>query len=1382
MDAFRVRADAGMAVVSGLAGAASVSRAAGAARTESSPAGPPLVARGGLTSEQAALLTTILVVFMGMTLVLVARMRRELRRQQELLREKLKRELEQEKVYRTLFEANPQPMWVYDLETLAFLAVNCAATERYGYSREEFSRLTIKDIRPREDVSLLEKNIAQVTDGLDRAGVWRHCKKDGSIIAVEITSHTLEFAGRRAELVLAHDVTERLRAEGELRASERYRRTLIEAEPECVKVVGPTGELREMNAAGLRMIEADSLAQVERQAVAELVAPEHRPAFIALHRQVMAGGAGTLEFEIIGLRGARRWLETHAVPLRDDRGQITGLLGITRDVTARRAALEELRGSEAKLAAAQRIGQMGNWEMAIAGDDLSAPRAMNWSAEVFRIFGLEPGAPTFNSAEFFQLVHPDDREQVRRAMANAVERRQPYETEHRIVRPDGTVRVVREYAEFLPQEPGKTDLRLRGIVHDITLRSQAEAALRERERAYATLLKNLTGMVYRCRNDADWTTTYVSDGCLALTGYSTAELINNRSISLGALIHPDDAPVVWDKCQRNLAAHKACSNEYRIRTASGEEKWVWDQAHGVYGDTGELLCIEGFVSDITERRRAEAGERESRLRHEALVSSIDGIVWEADARTLQFTFVSQQAERLLGFPVAQWTETGFWVRQLHPDDQSWVPDFCRRSTEQGQNHDFEYRFVAADGRPVWLRDFVTVVQENGRPRWLRGVMVDITHVKAAEEERRRILRTLQLFIDSVPGYVSFVNAEQRYELVNPGYEEWFGRPRDQIVGRRLDEMHPPEVYAAMRGKVESALAGELVRYESEIRSPAGQHHWFDCRYIPRRAEDGRVLGFFVLVMDVTERKEAELAARESRERLDSILGTVAAAVWSTTADASRLLYLNPGAAAIYGRPAADFFARPQLWLEIVYPEDRSKAETATAALVRGESCAVEYRVVRPDGQVRWVRDSAQLVRDAAGQPLRIDGIAADITAIRAAEEERIALERQIQQTQKLESLGVLAGGIAHDFNNLLTAVMGNVSLAMMELPPASPIRQHLLGAERATQRAADLARQMLAYSGKGRFVVQRVNLHEIVEEMLQMLQVSISKKAVLRFNFATQVPAVEADVTQVRQIILNLVINASDAIGDRSGVIAISTGVMRCDRAYLDSTWLQTPLSEGLYSYIEVADSGCGIPRDKLPRIFDPFFTTKFTGRGLGLAAVLGIVRGHKGAIKVYSEINRGTTFKILLPAIAEAAELLPAAAVGEKVPAWRGHGLALLVDDEESIRAIGQHMLERLGFEVITAADGREAVSLFQQRGAEVTVVVLDLTMPHMDGEEAFRELRRLRPDVCVVLSSGYSEQDVVARFAGKGLAGFVPKPYAIGNLEAVLQRVVPNHPTGQA
>jgi PAS domain S-box-containing protein len=393
----------------------------------------------------------------------------------------------------------------------------------------------------------------------------------------------------------------------------------------------------------------------------------------------------------------------------------------------------------------------------------------------------------------------------------------------------------------------------------------------------------------------------------------------------------------------------------------------------------------------------------------------------------------------------------------------------------------------------------------------------------------------------------------------------------------------------------------------------------------------------------------------------------------------------------------------------------------------------------------------------------------DITERKRVEEERRQFEQKLQHTQKLESLGVLAGGIAHDFNNILTSIIGNTDLALMRANPESPVVENLRRIETSASRAADLARQMLAYSGKGRFVVAEIDLNNLIEEMVHMLEVSISKKSHLRLNLSKSLRTIKADATQMHQVVMNLVINASEAIGDREGVISITTGCMNCDRRYLGNVWLDDHLEEGAYVYFEISDSGCGMDKETQSKIFDPFFTTKFTGRGLGMAAVMGIIRGHRGAIKIYSEVGQGTTFKVLFPA---SSELAVNADAGLPEHTWRSSGKALLVDDEETVRTIGTDMLRELGFQVLTASDGRQALELFNCH-PDISFVLLDLTMPVLDGEQTFRELRNINPDVKVIMTSGYNEQDVTQKFVGKGLAGFVQKPYKLSALRETIVKM---------
>jgi signal transduction histidine kinase/CheY-like chemotaxis protein len=395
-------------------------------------------------------------------------------------------------------------------------------------------------------------------------------------------------------------------------------------------------------------------------------------------------------------------------------------------------------------------------------------------------------------------------------------------------------------------------------------------------------------------------------------------------------------------------------------------------------------------------------------------------------------------------------------------------------------------------------------------------------------------------------------------------------------------------------------------------------------------------------------------------------------------------------------------------------------------------------------------------------------------ARRAAE----ASEAQSRHVQKLESIGVLAGGIAHDFNNLLHVVLGNADIALSNLTPDSRAREPLEEVVRATLRAADLTRQLLAYSGKGVFVVRHLDLSTEVREMATLLRTSISKQATLAWELAPNLPAVSADPTQIRQIVMNLITNASDSLGETGGIITLRTGVTRLED--LEHQRFGAPLQgeepldqgKGPLVYLEIGDNGSGMSPDTLSRIFDPFFSTKFAGRGLGLAAVMGIVRSHHGLIRIRTEPGDGTAFRVLLPAVAGSASRT-AKPSGERSE-WRGTGTILVVEDEAGVREVAERILQDIGFQTISAEDGRHALDIMEEVGDTVTAVLLDLSMPRMGGAEAFRRLRERRPDLPILMMSGYTEQVAAPQVdnSGPGITGFLQKPFLAEDLIAVLRR----------
>jgi len=396
----------------------------------------------------------------------------------------------------------------------------------------------------------------------------------------------------------------------------------------------------------------------------------------------------------------------------------------------------------------------------------------------------------------------------------------------------------------------------------------------------------------------------------------------------------------------------------------------------------------------------------------------------------------------------------------------------------------------------------------------------------------------------------------------------------------------------------------------------------------------------------------------------------------------------------------------------------------------------------------------------------------DITERLRAAREKTELEDRIRHSQKLESLGVLAGGIAHDFNNLLSAILGNAELALMTVDADTPAAKHLDRIFSTARRAADLSRQMLAYSGRGRFEIKQVNLSHVVREIAELLNVSVSKKATVRMHFAPNLPTIDADTAQLNQIVMNLITNASEALEDKPGAIDICTGIHHADHRYVKDCFGDAEVQPGAFVYFEVRDTGCGMDEATRLRIFDPFFTTKFTGRGLGLSAVLGIVRAHKGLLHVVSRKGSGTTMRVLFP-----ARHSDAATITRTPPTngdWSGTGTVLVADDEEFVRAVTSAQLDALGFRVLEAENGEQATKLFREHKDEIVLAVLDLTMPKLDGDKAATQMLAIRPELPVILASGYSAMEVSQRLRDHPQVMLLPKPFSLGDLQIAVRRAL--------
>lgn len=487
------------------------------------------------------------------------------------------------------------------------------------------------------------------------------------------------------------------------------------------------------------------------------------------------------------------------------------------------------------------------------------------------------------------------------------------------------------------------------------------------------------------------------------------------------------------------------------------------------------------------------------------------------------------------------------------------------------------------------------------------------------------------------------------------------------------------------------------------------------------------------------------------------------------------LQVNPAFERVLGYEEDELTSRPIV--DFVHPDDRDATQAALEQLGNDENVTgFTNRYICRDGSIVWLEWQSRAYQEGG----RIYASARNITDLRRAKRERDQLESKFQQAQKLESVALLAGGIAHDFNNLLTTILGNTGLILMELEDSEPLTDRAKAIRRSASTAADLCEQLLAYAGEGQFDVRPTDVSTLVEATDHLLDAAVSPSAELQYALQENLPAAELDATQVRQILMNVVKNASEALPDGRGVIRIETGVRECSRSELAEAYLDDNLTDGTYVYLEVADSGCGMTDHEIRRIFDPFYTTKFAGRGLGLAATLGIVRAHEGTVTVESEPGDGTRFRFYFPAL-ETGQPFSSDETDLTAPKIDAETI-LIADDNRDIRNFVESTLRWENLGVLKAVDGRDAVEAFRHHHEEISVVILDVTMPGLDCSKALEEIRSIDDKTPVVLSSGYSESSTADDLGDEEIAGFLQKPYGPRALLRTLSEVLRKQASGES
>jgi len=974
---------------------------------------------------------------------------------------------------------------------------------------------------------------------------------------------------------------------------------------------------------------------------------------------------------------------------------------------------------------------------------------------------LDPEALLQDMGLVWRLVHPEDIDRFHQADLAANRSGEEFSQEVRIITPSGRLKWLLVNSKPNPALAGEPVV-WSGFLQDITARKRAEAKLRETEQRLRLIIENSTNLFYI--HTPDQILTYVSP--------QSREFFD---------CEPEEAMVRWTELitdhPQNLAGVEATQRaidtgrrqpSYPLECIGKKGRKIWVEVNETpIVEQGKTVAIAGTLTDITERKHAEK-EREQYFNF--FQTSAD-LMCIADPEGF-FLETNPAFTSTLGYSAAELAARPI-LEFVHPDDRPATRDEILRQQQRGVTENFENRYLCKDGSVKWLAWRATFDKED---RIAFATARDITEKKRAEEALLESEERMALALEAGNMGLYDLNPQTGEAVVNPGYALMLGYDPatfHETNAKWIARLHPDDqdrVAALYR----SYVRGEMPLYKVEFRQRTRSGAWkwiLSLGKVMERDGEGNPLRMLGVHVDIDDRKQVEQALlerefffRESQRSaaIGSYKADLTADYWQSSEVLDELFGIGPG----YDRSIRG-------WLDIVHPEDRDMLEgyLKEEVIAQQKPFAKKYRIIRKsDGEIRWVSGLGALRVENDGQTLLLTGTIQDITEQVNKDEEKEKLEAQLQQIQKIESVGRLAGGVAHDFNNMLSVILGHVEMAQQKEVVSPALREHLAQIQKAASRSADIVRQLLAFARKQTVSPEVLDLKETVNNTLKMISRLIGEEVELVWRPEENLWPIRMDPAQIDQVLANLCINARDAI-DGIGQISIAVRNFSCDDLFSSR---HTGLVAGDYVLLSVSDDGCGMSQEILKKIFEPFFTTKGVGQGtgLGLATVYGIVKQNGGFIDVYSEPGRGTSFKIYLPRYLgkeEQARAAEATTVSE-----RGKETVLLVEDEPAILDVSTQMLQMQGYRVLAAATPGEAIRLAEEHRGEIHLLMTDVVMPEMNGRELAKKLLSLYPGLKRLFMSGYTA-DVIAHHGvlDEGVQ-FIQKPFALKALAAKVREVL--------
>lgn len=1172
------------------------------------------------------------------------------------------------------------------------------------------------------------------------------------------------------------------RAQEELRRSEASRQSaILNALPAHIALLDTEGVIISVNeawrrfadtnllhapghAVGLNYLQVCDSAQGAESAVARAVA--------AGIRTILSGSQQNFSIEYpCHSRAEKRWFLMRVAPLSEV--VPGGAVVMHINITDRKRVEDSLRLSEASMSAAQGIAHIGSWELELVDSKSSDLGGLCWSDEMFRIAGYEPGTVEIDKEFFFSLVPPEERESVRMAVTQAIRDRGRYIVVHRMIRPNGETRVIREVGRISFDEETGAPLRILGTAHDITDQRSAEEAIRKSEQEQRQLVHQLEierarlVEAQRMAKVGSWETDLST---LEVTWSEEAHHIfktNPKTFQpthegFLQLVHPDDRRRVDEAFRQSLDQHRACEIEHRVLFLDGRIKFVEERWQAWFDELGKPVRARGTCQDVTERKLAHTLLRESELRYHSLFENmVEGYAYcqtifeNGKLRDFLYVEVNGAFGKLTGLEGVE----GKRVSEVLPGLYESSPDLFELYGRVALSGKLEQCETLVKSLGIWLS--ITVYSRE--KEHFVAVFDNITERKKAEVALRASEAEFRTLSEAMPQIVWMTGADGGNIYFNQHWVDYTGLSREESFGGGwITPFHPDDRERAWKALEAATTAKTVYSIESRLRRADGVYRWWLVRGVPLTDAAGTIFKWVGTCTDIDELKQVQIRVGEQAELLNA---THEAILVMDLED--HIIYWNDGAVRTYGYTAQE--ALGQNSGKLLY-RDTTRHDEAHAAVLKYGKWHGEMVKYGRDGVERTVDARWSLVRDARGVPKSILSIGSDIS-------EKKKLEGQFLRTQRMESIGTLAGGIAHDLNNTLAPI-----LMAVEILKESVVDERgfsLLDTLHASaQRGAELVKQVLSFARgvEGQRII--INPLHIMRELIKVLRDTFPKSVSIQFTAARGIWTVTGDPTQLHQVFLNLCVNARDAMPG-GGKLTVTMENVVLDESYAAMSLQSHP---GKYVMIKVEDTGTGIPLEIRDKIFEPFFTTKSisNGTGLGLSTTMAIVKGHNAFIDLCSEVGRGTTFKVYFPA--DSTQITVTEHAIEANPLPRGNGeLILLVDDEEPIRQVAKRTLEAFGYRVLLACNGAEAVAVYAQNQPTIAAVLTDMVMPIMDGAALIVALKSMNPRVKIIGSSGLASHEAVTRVLNEGVRHFVPKPYTAETLLKILRDVLEGTTNGE-